>query len=74
MPVAAQTLGPGVFTIGSVGTPLDLTAQVTSLKVTPSTEAGDSVPTLSGETLDAEETTSWALSGSMIQDLTEDGM
>ena len=74
MPVAAQTMGPGVFTIGSVGTPLDLTAQVTSLKVTPSTESGDSVPTLSGETLDAEETTSWALSGSMIQDLTEDGM
>ena len=74
MPVQAQTMGPGTFSIGSVGTPLDLTAQVTSLKVTPSAEAEDSVTTLSGETLAGERNYSWTVSGTLIQDLTEDGM
>jgi len=74
MTVQAQAMGPGVFTIGSVGTPLDLTAQVTALKVTPSVEAEDSLPTLSGETLAGERNYSWMVSGTVIQDLTEDGM
>ncbi len=74
MPVAAQTMGPGTFSIGLVGTPLDLTAQVTSLRVTPSAEAEDSLTTLSGETLAGERTYSWVVSGTLIQDLTEAGM
>jgi hypothetical protein len=74
MPVAAQTMGPGTFSIGLVGTPLDLTAQVTSLKVTPSAEAEDSLTTLSGESLAGERTYTWTVSGTLIQDLTEDGM
>lgn len=74
MPVQAQTMGPGTFSIGSVGTPLDLTAQVTSLRVTPSAEAEDSLPTLSGETLAGERNYTWTVSGTLIQDLTEAGM
>jgi hypothetical protein len=74
MTVQAQAMGPGVFTIGGIGTPLDLTAQVTALKVTPSVEAEDSLPTLSGETLAGERNYSWMVSGTLIQDLTEDGM
>ena len=74
MPVQAQTMGPGTFSIGSIGTPLDLTAQVTSLKVTPSAEAEDSLTTLSGESLAGERNYSWTVSGTLIQDLTEDGM
>ena len=70
----AQTLGPGTFTIGSVGTPLDLTAQVTSIKVTPKADAEDSVVTLSGETLAGERNYSWTLGGTLIQDLTDAGM
>jgi hypothetical protein len=67
-------MGPGTFSIGLVGTPLDLTAQVTSLRVTPSAEAEDSLTTLSGETLAGERTYSWVVSGTLIQDLTEAGM
>lgn len=74
MTVKAQKLGPGVFSIGEVGTPLDLTAQVTQLKITPSVDAEDAVPTLSGESLAGDRTYSWTVSGTLIQDLTEDGM
>jgi hypothetical protein len=72
--VHAQVMGPGALSIGSVGTALDLTAQVTACKVTPSASAEDSVPTLSGETLAGERTYSWTLSATLIQDLTEAGM
>ena len=74
MAVRAQTMGPGTLTIGSVGSPLDLTAQVTNCRVVPSAESEDAVTTLSGESLAGERTYSWALSGTLIQDLTEDGM
>ena len=74
MPVNAQVMGPGTFSIGSVGTPLDLTAQVTTLSVEFSEEVDDSVPTLSGESLEGEATYPATLTGTLIQDLTEDGM
>lgn len=74
MTVNAQTMGPGTFTIGSVGSPLDLTAQVTSLKVSPSADAEDSIVTLSGDTLAGERTYSWTLGGTLVQDLTDAGM
>src|SRR4029079_4434835 len=74
MPVNAQVMGPGTFSIGSVGTPLDLTAQVTTLSVEFSEEVGDSVTPLSGESLEGEATYPATLTGTLIQDLTEDGM
>jgi hypothetical protein len=72
--VQAQKMGPGVFTIGEVGTPLDLTAQVISAKVTPSVNTEDATMTLSGETLAGDRSTTWKLAATLIQDLTEDGM
>ena len=74
MTVKSNTLGPGTFSIGSVGTPLDLTAQVTSLKVEFSEDVEDSVPTLSGETLEGEASYPATLTGTLVQDLTEEGM
>lgn len=74
MPVKSQTMGPGTLTIGEVGTPLDLTAQVKACKVTPSAESEDAVRTLSGESLAGQRTYTWALSATLIQDLTEEGM
>jgi hypothetical protein len=74
MPVNAQVMGPGTFSIGSVGTPLDLTAQVTSLRVEFSEEVEDSVPTLSGESLEGAASYPATLTGTLVQDLTEAGM
>lgn len=74
MPVKAQKMGPGLLSIGSVGTLLDLTAQVTNCRVVPSVNAEDATPTLSGESLPGERTYSWTLQATLIQDLTEAGM
>jgi hypothetical protein len=74
MAVKAQTMGPGVFTIGSVGTPLDLTSQVTALTVEFSEDVEDAIPTLSGDTLSGEATYTATLTGTLVQDLTDAGM
>lgn len=74
MPVKAQTMGPGTFSIGSIGTPLDLTSQVTALTVEWSEDVEDGIPTLSGEILDGEATYTATLTGTLVQDLTDDGM
>ena len=74
MAVNSNVMGPGTFSIGSVGTPLDLTAQVTALTVEFSEDVEDSVPTLSGESLEGEASYPATLSGTLVQDLTEAGM
>ena len=74
MAVQSFTQGPGTFSVGSVGSPLDLTAQVTNLTVEFSEEVDDSVPTLSGESLEGEATYPATLTGTLIQDLTDAGM
>jgi len=74
MAVKSNVMGPGVFSIGEVGTPLDLTAQVTALTVEFSEEVEDSVPTLSGETLEGAASYPATLTGTLVQDLTEAGM
>jgi hypothetical protein len=72
--IKANVMGPGTFSIGSVGTPLDLTAQVTALTVEFSEEVEDSIATLSGETLGGAADYPATLTGTLVQDLTEDGM
>jgi hypothetical protein len=74
MTVQAQKMGPGTLSIGSIGSPLDLTAQVTACKVTPSVNKEDPTPTLSGETLAGDRTTTWKLGATLVQDLSTAGM
>lgn len=74
MTIKAQTMGPGTFSIGAVGSPLDLTAQVTKCAIVPKASAEDPTPTLSGESLAGERTYAWTVSATVIQDLTEAGM
>ena len=74
MAIKSNVMGPGTFSIGSVGTPLDLTAQVTSLTVEFSEEVEDSIATLSGETLGGAADYPATLTGTLVQDLTEAGM
>jgi hypothetical protein len=74
MPVKSNVMGPGTFSIGEVGTPLDLTAQVSALTVEFSEEVEDSIPTLSGESLGGAADYPATLTGTLIQDLTEAGM
>lgn len=74
MPVASNVMGPGTFSIGGVGTPLDLTAQVTALTVEFSEEVEDAVWTLSNEALSGAASYPATLTGTLVQDLTEAGM
>jgi hypothetical protein len=74
MTTRAQKLGPGLLTFGSAGTALDLTAQVTACRVTPTVNREDPTPTLDGGALPGETTYTWALKATLIQDLTDAGM
>lgn len=73
MTIKSTKNGPGTFTIGEVGTLLDLTSQVASLTVKWSVNAEDGVPVLSDEMLEGDETFTAVISANMILDLTEDG-
>lgn len=72
--VKTYTVGPGVLTIGEVGTPLDLSAQVKSVKVTPKVNKEDDTPVLSGATLEGDRTYDWTLSATLLQDLSDGGL
>lgn len=69
-------VGPGLLTLGAV--PLDITAQITSCKVTPSeqVESTDAIPTLDGGQVDGEEEASYTfeISGNLFQDLATAGV
>lgn len=73
MPIKTTKLGPGTLTLGSGA--LELSAQLTSAKVSPSesVESTDAIKVLSGEQLDGDETASYTftLEGSILQDLGE---
>lgn len=69
MPVKSYKVGAGELILGETGAPLDVSAQTTSVKLTPNTETEDDVPVLSGDTLAGEDTDSWTLNGTFLQDL-----
>ena len=73
MAIKSRKMGPGTFTIGEVGTLLDLTSQVASLTVKWSVDAEDSVPVLSDEVLEGDESFTATVSANLILDMTEDG-
>lgn len=68
--ISTRKLGPGQLELGAA--PLEVNAQLTACKVTPSetVNATDPVKVLSGEQLDGEEsaTYAYALEGSFLQD------
>lgn len=71
MPIKTTKLGPGTLTLGAGA--MEVNAQLTSCKVTPSeaVETTDAIKVLSGETLDGDSsaTYSFVLEGTFLQDL-----
>lgn len=76
LPVAhrAQKLGPGLLTIGEVGSTLDMSAQLTAVSVTWENEEEEPLNVLSGEVIAGDDTYIATLEGTVVQDLTEDGV
>lgn len=68
MAVKAHKLGPGLLTFGETGSPQEFGSQITNARIEPSVDEEDNIPVLSGEEVDGEETESWILAGSFLQD------
>lgn len=62
----ARTLGPGSLTIGSPGSTREWGGDLTKTSLTPNTKSDDDIPLLSGATLPGEDTTDWALEGTLV--------
>jgi hypothetical protein len=73
MAVKAQVMGPGLLTIGAVGSPVDFTAQVTKCTVKWKGKSSDSVITLSGDALAGDREYTVTLDFTVLQDLTDNG-
>jgi hypothetical protein len=62
------SVGPGTLSIGATGSLTDFSAQVTSVKLTPSVDNGDPLTVLSGEQIPGDRTESFTLDGTFVQD------
>lgn len=62
-----RTLGPGSLTIGAAGSPRQFGAHVTNIVLTPSTDSDDDIYLLDGSTEDGQDTTTYELSGKLLQ-------
>lgn len=62
-------VGPGTLTIGEPGTLKDLSMRVTSARLVPSVDTEDAVNVLSGDTYPGDRTETWAITGTILQDL-----
>lgn len=71
--MAYQKLGPGTLTLGDQTTQIDLSCQVASATLTPSTDVGDPTVVLCGDVLPGAETTTWTLNANLVTDLTSAG-
>lgn len=66
--------GPGVFTIGEVGSEIDASCLINSLSIDPSKEAGDSKTMLCGTVKQGARTYTYVVSGNVdIDDETSEG-
>lgn len=76
MPINSYKLTDGVLLLGTA--PLDVSAQITSIKLTPSenVETIDAIPVLSGEEIPEEEEVdhTYVLEGTFLQDLAVAGI
>lgn len=68
--MSARTLGPGSLSIGPAGTPKQFAGDVTKISVAPSTDSEDDIPLLDGSNETGEDTTSWALNGTILDKYT----
>jgi hypothetical protein len=74
VPIKAQKLGNGTLSIGAIGSPLDLSAQITNCRLSPAVDKEDPVTTLSGDSLAGTRTITWTLAGTMLQDISDAGV
>lgn len=72
-PPAVRKMGPGVLTIGSAGSPIDISRRCTSVSVKWSANAEDDTPVLSGDVEAGDRTYTATLEAKVYQDDLRDG-
>ena len=68
MTVNVTKLGPGLLTIGEVGTPVDISCQVSAMRIAWEKNKDDDIPTLCGDTAPGDLTYTATLTGTVFQD------
>lgn len=63
-----RKMGPGVLTVGAVGSPLDFSGRCTSAKITPKVDQEDNVTVLSGAVISGDREYSATLEATVYQD------
>ena len=71
---AVRTLGPGSLKIGSTSSARDFSADVINTALEPSTDTEDNDNFLDGHTEGGSQTETWALTGSIKEDFSMDGL
>ena len=74
MTIKSTILGPGSLKLGETGSQREFAAQLTKCSITVNVETEDDVDVLSGETLEGEETYTYDLTGTILQDFDLDSL
>lgn len=69
-----HTLGPGTLVLGSVGTQLDMSCQLTEIKFAAEGDSEDPENVLCGDVIAGARTYNWTMSGALFQDIEKDGV
>lgn len=67
MAAKSHRLGPGVLTFGETASPVEFGASTREVLLESETDQDDALPVLSGDEIEGEETTTYTLSGSVLQ-------
>ena len=68
MAVNTITIGAGSLSIGAAGELTNFSGQITSARLVPSIDQGDSITVLSGESVSGDRSESFTLEGTLLQD------
>lgn len=74
MAVKSHRLGPGSLTFGETGTQVEFNTRTRTVAVEPEVDEGDAIPVLSGDELHEDETESYNLTGTILQDYDADSL
>ncbi|WP_314148237.1 hypothetical protein [uncultured Leifsonia sp.] len=69
-----RTLGPGSLKIGETGSAREWAGDLTKTALAPDTSSEDPIPLLDGNNLDGEDTTTWTLSGTLVDNFDYDSL
>lgn len=73
LPTTTAKLGPGVLTIGTTGTPIDVSCLVNNAVIAADKDEGDATTKLCGDVRPGSTTYTYALSGNMDTDIADEG-